>query len=125
MRLLAYETHTLVPIINEPTTNGQNIQSFSTHAWKIVQEVRLHGNNLLRCADELEKIINPVINSALLLNTDHTNTEYNDDWEIMEFKWKTKLKQLTDNVDKCTEVIDVVSQLRQINLEKIATQSKS
>ena len=40
-------------------------------------------------------------------------------------KWKTKLKQLTDNVDKCTEVVDVVSPLQQLDLKEIATQGKS
>ena len=43
----------------------KNIQSFSAHAQKIVQAARLHANNLLRCADELEKLINPVIESAI------------------------------------------------------------
>ena len=100
---------------------GAYIQSFSAHAWKIVQAARLHANNLLRSADELEKLINPVIDSALLLSTDHTNAEYNDGLEVMESKWKTNLKQLTDNVDKCTEVVDRVSQLQQLDLKEIAT----
>ena len=30
--------------------------------------------------------------------------------------------QLTDNVDKCNEVVDVVSPLQQLNLKEIATQ---
>ena len=114
-----------MPITNEPTTDGPNIESFSAHARKIVQEARLHANNLLRSADELEKLIDPVYNSALLLSTDHTNAQYNDGLEIMESKWKTKLKQLTDNVDKCNEVVDVASPLQQMNLKEIATQGKS
>ena len=123
--LSADETYTFPPRTNEPTTDGQNIQSFSAHAQKIVQAARLHANNLLRSADELEKLIDPIYNSALLLSTDHTNAQYNDGLEIMESKWKTKLKQLTDNVDKCNEVVDVVSPLQQLNLKKIATQGKS
>ena len=119
----ADETNTFVPRTNEPTTDGLNIQSFSAHAQKIVQAARLHANNLLRSADELEKLIDPVYNSALLLSTDHTNAQYNDGLEIMESKWKTKLKQLTDNADKCTEV--VVSPLQRLNLKEIATQGKS
>ena len=119
------ETNTFSPGTNEPTTDGQNIQSFSAHAQKIVQAARLHANNLLRSADELEKLIDPVYNSALLLSTDHTNAQYNDGLGIMESKWKTKLKQLTDNVDKCNEVVDVVSPLQQLNLKEIATQGKS
>ena len=119
------ETNPFAPRTNEPTTDGQNIETFSAHAQKIVQAARLHANNLLRSADELEKLIDPVYNSALLLSTDHTNAEYNDGLEIMESKWKTKLKQLTDNVDKCNEVVDVVSPLQQMNLKEIATQGKS
>ena len=65
---------------------------------------------------------NEVIDSAILLSTDHTNAQYNDDLEIVESKWKTKLKQLTDNADKCTEIVGVVSQLQQLNLKGIATQ---
>ena len=109
----------------EPTTDGQNIETFSAHAQKIVQAARLHANNLLRSADELEKLIDPVFNSVLLLSTDHTNAQYNDRLEIMESKWKTKLKQLTDNVGKCTEIVDVVSPLQQLNLKEIATQGQS
>ena len=123
--LSADETNTFAPRTSEPTTDGQNIQSFSAHAQKIVQAARLHANNLLRSADELEKLIDPVYNSALLLSTDQTNAEYNDELEIMESKWKTKLKQLTDNVDKCNEVVDVVSPLQQMNLKEIAIQGKS
>ena len=119
------ETNTFVPRTNKPTAVGQNIEAFSAHAQKIVQAARLHANNLLRSADELEKLIDPVYNSALLLSTDHTNAQYNDGLEIMESKWKTKLKQLTDNVDKCNEVVDVVSPLQQMNLKEIATQGKS
>ena len=119
------ETNTFVPRTNKPTAVGQNIETFSAHAQKIVQAARLHANNLLRSADELEKLIDPVYNSALLLSTDHTNAQYNDELEIMESKWKTKLKQLTDNVDKCNEVVDVVSPLQQLNLKEIATQGKS
>ena len=88
-----------MPLTNEPTTDGPNIQTFSAHARKIVQAARLHANNLLRSADELEKLINPVIDSARLLSTDHTNTEYNKGLEIMESKWKTKLNQLTESAD--------------------------
>ena len=33
--------------------------------------------------------------------------------------------QLTDNVDKCTEVVNVVSPLQQLNLKEIATEGKS
>ena len=110
-----------MPITNEPTTDGHNIESFSAHARKIVQEARLHANNLLRSADELEKLINPVIDSARLLSTDHTNAEYNKGLEIMESKWKTKLNQLTESADKCTEVVDSVSQLQQLDLKEIAT----
>ena len=109
-----------MPITNEPTNDGHNIESFSAHARKIVQEARLHANNLLRSADELEKLINPVIDSARLLSTDHTNAEYNEGLEIMESKWKTNLKQLND-VYKCTEVVDSVSQLQQLNLKEIAS----
>ena len=119
------ETNTFAPRKNEPTADGQNIETFSAHAQKIVQAARLHANNLLRSADELEKLIDPVYNSALLLSTDQTNAEYNDELEIMESKWKTKLKQLTDNVDKCNEVVDAVSPLQQLNLKEIATQGKS
>ena len=111
-----------MPLTNEPTTDGPNIQSFSAHARKIVQAARLHANNLIRSADELEKLINPVIDSAFLLSKDHTNSEYNDDWEIMESKWKTNLKQLTDNV---TKVVDVVSPLQKLDLKEIVTQGKS
>ena len=121
----ADEANTFVPRTNEPTTDGQNIETFSAHAQKIVQAARLHANNLLRSADELEKLIDPVYNSALLFSTDHTNAQYNNRLEIMESKWKTKLKQLTDNVDKCNEVVDVVSPLQQLNLKEIATQGKS
>ena len=110
-----------MPISNEPTNDGHNIESFSAHARKIVQEARLHANNLLRSADELEKLINPVIESAILLSKDHTNTQYNDGLEIRELQLKASLKQLTDNVDKCTEVVDSVSQLQQLNLKEIAT----
>ena len=118
----ADETNTFVPRTNEPTTDGQNIETFSAHAQKIVQAARLHANNLLRSADELEKLIDPVYNSALLLSTDQTNAQYNDGLEIMESKWKRKLKQLTDNVDKCPEVFDVVTPLQKLNLKEIATQ---
>ena len=121
----ADETNPFPPRTNEPTTDGQNIQSFSAHAQKIVQAARLHANNLLRSADELEKLIDPVCNSALLLRTDQTNAEYNDELEIMESKWKKKLKQLTDNVDKCNEVVDVASPLQKFNFHEIATQGKS
>ena len=121
----ADETNPFVSRTNEPTTDERNIETFSAHAQKIVQAARLHANNLLRSADELEKLIDPVYNSALLLSTDHTNAQYNDGLEIMESKWKTKLKQLTDNVDKCNEVVDVVSPLQQLNLKEIATQGKS
>ena len=121
----ADETNTFPPRTNEPTTDGQNIETFSAHAQKIVQAARLHANNLLRSADELEKLIDPVYNSEVLLSTDHTNAQYNDGLEIMESKWKTKLKQLTDYVDKCTEVVDVVSSLEKLNLKEIATQGKS
>jgi len=117
----ADETNTFAPT-NQPTADGQNIETFYAHAQKIVQAARLHANNLLRSADELEKLINPVYNSALLLSRDHTNAQYNDGLEIMESKWKTKLKQLTDNVDKCNEVVDVVSPLQQLNLKEIVTQ---
>ena len=110
-----------MPITNEPTTDGPNIQSFSAHARKIVQEARLHANNLLRSADELEKLINPVIDSVRLLSTHHTNAQYNDDLEITESQWKTKLKQLTDNFDECTEVVDSVSPLQQLDLKEIAS----
>ena len=110
-----------MPITNEPTNDGHDIQTFSAHAWKIVQEARMHANNLLRSADELEKLINPVIDSTILLSTDHTNAQYNDDLEITESQWKTKLKQLTDNFDECTEVVDSVSQLQQLNLKEIAS----
>ena len=81
----------------------------------------MHANNLLRSADELEKLINPVIDSARLLSTDHTNAEYNEGLEIMESKWKTKLNQLTESADKCTEVVDVVSPLQQLDLKEFAT----
>ena len=81
----------------------------------------MHANNLLRSADELEKLINPVIDSAILLSTDHTNAEYNDGLEIRESQLKENLKQLTENVDKCTEVVDSVSQLQKLNLSEIAT----
>ena len=110
-----------MPITNEPTNDGHNIESFSAHARKIVQEARLHANNLLRSADELEKLINPVIDSARLLSTDHTNAEYNEGLETMESKWKTNLKQLTDNVYKCTDVVDAVSPLQQLDLKEFAT----
>ena len=123
--LSADETYTFPPRTNEPTTDGQNIKTFSAHAQKIVEAARLHANNLLRSADELEKLIDPVFNSALLLSTDHTYAQYNDGLKIMESKWKTKLKQLTDNVFKCAEVVDVVSPLQQLNLKEIATQGKS
>ena len=119
------ETNPFAPRTNEPTTDGPNIETFSAHAQKSVEEDRLLANNLLLIADELEKLIDPVYNSALLLSTDHTNAQYNDGLEIMESKWKTKLKQLTDNVDKCNEVVDVVSPLQQMNLKEIATQGKS
>ena len=119
------ETNTFAPRRNEPTTDGQNIETFSAHAQKIVQAARLHANNLLRSADELEKLIDPVYNSALLLSSDHTNAQYNDGLEMMESKWKTKLKQLTDNVDKCNEVVDVASPLQKFNFHEIATQGKS
>ena len=114
-----------MPITNEPTTDGHNIESFSAHARKIVQEARLHANNLLRSADELEKLINPVIDSARLLSTDHTNAQYNDDLEITESQWKTKLKQLTNNVYKCYEVVDIISQLQQLDLKEITTHGRS
>ena len=96
-------------------------------AQMIVQAARLHANNLLRSADELEKLITPVINSALLLSKNPINAEYNDGLEIMESQWKTNLKQLTDelfysdNVGKCVQVVDVISQLQQLNLKEIAT----
>ena len=106
---------------DEATTDGQNIQSFSAHAQKIVQVARLHANNLLRSADELEKLINPVIESAILLSIDHTNAQYNDGLKIRELQLKANLKQLTDNVDKCTEVVDSVSQLQRLKLKEIAT----
>ena len=38
---------------------------------------------------------------------------------------KANLKQLTENVDKCTEVLEVVSPLQQLDLKEIATQGKS
>ena len=110
-----------MPITNEPTTDGHNIESFSAHARKIVQAARLHANNLLRSADELEKLIDPVYNSALLLSTDQTNAEYNDGLELMESKWKTKLNQLTESADKCTAVVDAVSPLQQLDLKEFAT----
>ena len=110
-----------MPITNEPTTDGHNIETFSAHARKIVQAARLHANNLLRSADELEKLINPVIDSVRLLSRDHTNAKYNEGFEIRESQLKANLKQLTENVDKCTEVVDSVSQLQKLNLSEIAT----
>ena len=50
------ETNPFAPT-NEPTADGQNIETFSAHAQKIVQAARLHANNLLRSADELEKLM--------------------------------------------------------------------
>ena len=114
-----------MPRTNEPTTDGQNIQAFSAHARKIFQPARLHANNLLRSVDELEKLINPVIDSALFLSTDHTNAQYNNGLEIMESEWKIKLKQSTDNVDKCIEVVDSVSQLQQLDLKAAGRDSDS
>ena len=108
-----------------PFSSADGSEQISNDAEKIVKAARLHANNLLRSADELEKLIDPVYNSARLLSTDQTNAEYNDGLEIMESKWKTKLKQLTDNVDKCNEVVDVASPLQKFNLHEIATQGKS
>ena len=76
---------------------------------------------MLRSADELEKLINPVIDSVRLLSRDHTNAKYNEGLEIMELKWKTNLNQLTESADKCAEVVDVVSQLQQLDLKEIET----
>ena len=56
-----------------------------------------------------------------MLSIDHTNAQYNDGLKIRELQLKANLKQLTDNVDKCTEVVDSVSQLQQLNLKEIAT----
>ena len=100
------------------TTDGQNIQSFFTNAWKIVRAVRLHANNLLRSADKLE---NSVIDFARLLRTDRTNIKYNDELKIIESQWKANLKHLTENIDKCAKVVDNLSQLQQLDLKKIST----
>ena len=122
----------------EAETVKQNSPSFSAHAQKMVQAARLLANmsvdknlseedqatmknNLLRSAAELEMLINPVIDSALMLSTDHTNAEYNNNMEIMKSEWETKLKQLTDNLDESVDVIDFVAQSQQLILKEIAT----
>lgn len=65
----------------------------------------MNANNLLRGADEVELLINPVIDSAPLLNTDNKN----------------HLVIMESLVEKCVEVVDVVSQLQKPNLKEIAT----
>ena len=104
-----------------PFSSADGSEQISNDAEKIVKAARLHANNLLRSADELEKLINPVIDYALLLNKDRINAECNNNLEIMVSQWKTNLKQLTKNVDKCVEVVDIVSQLQQLNLRKITS----
>ena len=80
---------------------------------------------MLRSADELEKLINPVIDSVRLLSRDHTNAKYNEGFEIRESQLKANLKQLTEIVDKCSKVLDVISPLQRLDLKEIATQGKS
>ena len=65
----------------------------------------MNANNLLRGADEVELLINPAIDSAPLLNTDNKN----------------HLVIMESLVEKCVEVVDVVSQLQKPNLKEIAT----
>ena len=60
-----------------------------------------------------------------MLSIDHTNAQYNDGLKIRELQLKANLKQLTDNVDKCTEVVDRVSQLQQLDLKAAGRDSDS
>ena len=59
------------------------------------------------------------MDSDLFSSADETNTF------VPRTNEPTTDGQLTDNVDKCTGVVDVVSPLQQLNLREIATQGKS
>ena len=75
------------------------------------------------------KILKPVgVDSDSFLSEDETNTFVPKcPWFCCIFRTNepTTDGQLTNNVDKCTEVVDVVSPLQQLDLKEIATQGKS
>ena len=72
-----------------------NAPAFSAHAERMVKSARLLAqmappektelkSELNRAADEVEELVAPVINSAILLSTDHKSPEYINNMEIMK-----------------------------------------